>query len=641
MTIEIVNIFGEGGILAKELLGYEVRPGQVELARAIDSSIGDKRFLVAEGPTGSGKTFSVLIPVIVKLAAGSIERAIVATANIALQEQLVEKDLPELQRILPHSFTYGLLKGRNNFLCRVKLQEFHSEQTFDPAETKRDKELLAWTKRTQTGDKSELSFETKQWPTLSASVGQCLGSRCPHKKECFANIARHAAVQQDIIVCNYHVLLTARLLIPAHDVLICDEAHDLEGIARSALGWKISQWTFRNIADWVKSQRLAEWASLPGRIKIASDMLFDDVKGVLGKWDHHRLQAVEWAPSIDTLTELLGLVVSLAETASETQNKVDAGRAELISKSAQEIIIRLCGADTLEDDKWVYWLSRERGGRGRQDHFFIQGAPILVDEILPEILYQVPTVVFISATMTAGNSFEYVRGQLGIPESAGELIAPSPFDLRRQGVLVVPKDMPLPDTSSPETAEEFYGAVADYAAELIEMCGGKSLLLFTSWRSLNYVYTKLMRANMPFAIYKQGEAPRTKLLEKFKLEAQSVLLGVASFWQGIDVPGESLTGLLIDKIPFPVPTDPIQSAIGDYIQRQGGNPFFDRSIPQATIALSQGIGRLIRTKKDKGIVMILDKRLITKGYGTGIVRALPRFRKVRSLEAAEGFLEDP
>ena len=644
MATEIDDIFGEGGALARELPGYEARPGQVELARAIDRSIEGKRFLVAEGPTGSGKGFAYLAPVIIKLSEKVISKAIVATANIALQEQLIEKDLPELQRILPHSFTYGLLKGRNNFLCRYKLQKFRSEQAFDPAEMKKDKELLAWTQRTQTGDKSELSFETRQWPMLSASSGECLGSKCPHKKTCFANIARLKAVQQDIVVCNYHVLLMSHM-IPAHNVLICDEAHDLEDVARSALGWRISQWTFKNIADWLKSQRSAESVNLPSRIKTASNILFDDVKSMLGRWDHHRLRTAELAPSIDTLTELLELVSSataiITEVASEAQNKVNAGQAELIDKLAQETVNRLCEIRSLKNDKWVYWLSREKGGRGRQDRFFIQGAPILVDEILPEILYQAPsTVVFISATMTAGNSFEYVRKQLGVPESAGELIVPSPFDLRKQGILVVPKDMPLPDTSTPVAAEEFYDAVADYAIELIEMCGGRSLLLFTSWRSLNYVYARLTRANMPFAIYKQGEAPRTKLLEKFKLEVQSVLLGVASFWEGIDVPGESLTGLLIDKIPFPVPTDPIQSAIGDYIQRQGGNSFFDRSVPQATIALSQGIGRLIRTKKDKGVVMILDKRLITKAYGTSIVQALPQFRKVRSLEVAEGFLEE-
>lgn len=643
MTTEIDDILGEGGVLAGELPGYEVRPGQVELARAIDSSIDDGRFLVAEGPTGIGKSFAYLVPSIVKLCNKTISKVIVATANIALQEQLMEKDLPELERMLigraNYGFTYGLLKGRNNYLCRLKLQEYRGgQQTLDRDELRMDKELLAWAQRTRTGDKSELSFETRRWPMLSASGGECLGRKCPNSRTCFANIARREAIKQDIVVCNYHVLLKARLMIPEHDVLICDEAHDLEDVARSALGWKISQWTFRNIADWVRPHQ-GEQGNLSSRIKTAASVLFEDVQEALGKWDNFRLQEADWANGADALIELLKRVSSAAaRVANNAKNEVEEGRAEAMNTLVTDTINQLHAAKTLENDKWVFWLSREKGGRGRKDRFFIQGAPILVDKILPEVLYQIPTAVFISATMTSGNSFEYVREQLGIPENAGELIAPSPFDLKKQGILIVPRDMPLPDTSSVVAAEEFYDAVADYAIELIQMCGGRSLLLFTSWRSLNHVYNRLKNVDFPFPIYKQGDAPRTKLLEKFKLEVQSVLLGVASFWQGVDVPGESLTGLMIDKIPFPVPTDPIQAAIGDYIQQQGGSSFFDRSVPHATIALSQGIGRLIRTKKDKGVAMILDKRLITKEYGGSIIRALPRFRKVKKFESAEGFL---
>lgn len=634
----IDHILGEGGVLAEELSGYEVRPGQMELARAIDSSIEDGRFLVAEGPTGIGKSFAYLVPALARLNDKTISKVIVATANIALQEQLIEKDLPALEAMTSFQFTYGLLKGRNNYICRLKLLDFRTGQgSLDRMEMKETKTLLAWAARTRTGDKSELSFETKRWPMLSAQGGECLGPKCPHKKECFANIARRKAISSDVVVSNYHVLLAARQIIPDHDVLICDEAHDLEDVARSALGWQLTQWTFRRIADWVRPHQ-GEMGNLSSRIKTAASVLFDDVLECLGKWDNFRLQTPDWAAGIDAMIELLKRANTVAaRVANNATNEVDEGKAESMGNTITDAINQLHSAKTLENEDWVFWLSRTKV-RGQKDRLFINGAPILVHEVLPPILYHVPTAVFISATMTSGSSFNYVREQLGIPESAGELIAPSPFDLKQQGILIVPKDMPEPDTSTQIAAEEFYDAVADYAIELVEMCGGRSLLLFTSWRSLNHVHERLVKANLPFKIYKQGEAPRTKLLEKFKLEIQSVLLGVASFWQGVDVPGESLTGLLIDKIPFPVPTDPVQAAIGDFIERNGGSSFFDRSVPHATIALSQGIGRLIRSKSDRGVVMITDKRLITKGYGKSIIRALPQLKKVRSFEKAAGFL---
>lgn len=632
-TIE--EVFGEEGILAGHLKGYEVRPGQIELARAIDRSVEESRFLMAEGPTGIGKSYAYLVPVILDLASKKIKKAVLATANIALQEQLIEKDLPALERMMPERFTYGLLKGRNNYLCRHKLDEFRQGQ-LSMDEMYETKQLLAWVERTRTGDKSELSFETKRWRMLSSGAGECLGSKCPHSGNCYANIARWAAIDTDVVVCNYHILLTASTLIPDHDVLICDEAHDLEDVARSALGWKVNQWTFRNIANWVRPHQ-GEQAGLAQRITTAAEVLFDDVKNALGRWDNFRLETPNWAHGMDALLELLKRASTVAaRVANSTDNEIEEARAESMGGIINETINQLHQAKALENEDWVYWLTKEKGPPER---FYIQGAPIMVNEVLPEALYGgLRSALFLSATMTSGNSFEFIREQLGIPSDAGELIAPSPFDLKEQGILVVPKDMPPPDTRDRAAAEDFYDAVADYALELINVCGGRTLLLFTSWRSLNHVYKNLMKANLPFRVLKQGHAPRTKLIEEFKQDIQSVLLGVASFWQGIDVPGEALTGLLIDKIPFPVPTDPVQAAIGDYIERNGGNPFFDRSVPHATIALSQGIGRLIRSKKDRGIVLITDNRLITKNYGNGIIRALPHLKKVRTFEKAEGFL---
>jgi len=632
-TIE--DIFGEEGVFAQHFSNYEIRPGQIELARAIHSSVEEERFLVAEGPTGIGKSFAYLVPAILSVDSKKVSKVIVATANIALQEQLIEKDLPTLDRIMPIEFTYGLLKGRNNYLCTRKFLDFRSKQQTDYTTMKEDRDILAWADRTETGDKSELSFEYKKWRRISSGQGECLGGKCPHKGGCFANVARIKAISKNIIVCNYHVLLKARLLIPEHQLLICDEAHDLEDVARSALGWQLSSWTFRNIADWVRPHQGMQ-SNLSRRIIDASDRLFEEIKEIIGRWENFRLEQAGWA-DITTLTELLTRASTVAaRVANSTDNEVLEAQAEAIGELIGEAINHLYQAKDVANEDWVYWLSKDKGPPER---FFVHGAPILVNEILPGVLYSgVNSALFISATMTSGSSFEFIRDQLGIPMDAGELIAPSPFDLKEQGIIVVPRDMPPPDTRDQSSAEDFYDAVAGYALELIHLCGGKTLLLFTSWRSLNYVYDQLMKAKLPYRILKQGHAPRMKLLEEFKRDVNSVLLGVASFWQGVDVPGEALTGLLIDKIPFPVPTDPIQDAIGDYIERNGGSPFFKRAVPHATIALSQGIGRLIRTKEDRGVVVITDNRLITKNYGGAIIRALPHLKKVRSFEKAEGFL---
>ena len=636
MIPTIDDVFGEKGILASSLDNYEMRPGQVELSRAIQRSIGEGRSLVAEGPTGCGKSFAYILPILLELPK-DLKRGVIATANIALQEQLIEKDLPALERMMPIPFNFALLKGRSNYVCRDKMVGFVRAKEL--MLTSDDSYVADWYMNTTTGDKSELSIEYSKWSLISSGPGECLGGACGFGGTCFANTARRAAERSQIIVTNYHVLLAGGG-VPTHDVLVCDEAHDLEDIARSAIGWKISTWMLERVAAWVQRNQPEDW-NLGNKLFAVSKNVFDDVKLLLENRDTMRLLEPDWSEPVEEIVQVLIRCSKLAQyVANETMDKAKKVRAENTDKKINELINQFIQARDVNDGyDWVCWLSKERERSKSSVH--INGAPIMVNELLPELLYSEPkSTILISATMTSGNSFEFIRSQLGVPENAGEIIAPSPFDLKRQGIIVVPSDVPPPNVYSQRDAQVFYDAVAESATKLILICHGKCLLLFTSWKSLTAVHERLIQnINLnEFRIMRQGEAPRTQLVDEFKHDVNSVLLGVSSFWQGIDIPGEALTGLLIDKIPFPVPTDPVQVAVNQHIEKSGGNPFMQRAVPQATIALSQGIGRLIRTKQDRGIAVIMDNRLVEKGYGSKIVRSLPGLSKVRSFSAAMKFM---
>ncbi len=665
--INLDQIFQEGGILSKSRSGYKLRPGQLSMAKAVEEAIRRGQTLMAEGPTGVGKSFAYLIPAMLRMANKTVtdaKRVVVATANIALQDQLCGKDVPYLVATLPgcQDLRYMVVKGRNNYACMMKLGEIeekreeskHTEiaSAFDsegnlliePKAKEKDEEvkdedifdpeigeLIEWAAKSPTGDKNELSKIYRTWNLVSTSSEDCLGSKCPYKSGCFVNRARRKMMVVPILISNYHFLLT-KPTIAEDSILICDEAHDLADIARNVLGWDISRSSFSRTLSFVK--KLDNGAA--ERIKQLINNMWIAIESKLEDGKHPHLRIRSWSDdvgfSLDPIIELLSKVIIDHDKEGEEDIKMIRGIKMLnnaLSKFGELKAIS-------PEDGRVYWF--ERSGKWINIH----AAYVDVSEALNKTLYEnARSVIMTSATMTSGGSFEFIREDVGL-EVDGEIRAPSPFDLKRQGMIVVPRDMPdIPKWNEPAKVREWNRKAAEYAVQLMKICGGRCLMLFTSWRSLDEVHgvvSKEARA-MGIRVLHQKDAPKMKLIEQFKEDETSVLFGVASFWQGIDVPGKALSGLFIDKIPFMVPNTPFNEALSELIEERGGNSFMDLSVPRATIALCQGVGRLIRTTTDRGIVVITDTRLINKRYGETIVRSLPEFKKVQDMSKAVGFLD--
>lgn len=671
------RVLGPGGYI-EAVVGpaYEVRQGQIEMARACMRAVEDGRSIMAEGPTGVGKSFAYLIPALAALQRGLASRVIVATANITLQDQLVTKDLPLLARVaalpqntlLPKKISYGLLKGRGNYLCLSKkdellglyaahldgeeLKPYVDRIIHDPSTPK----LLEWMGRTTTGDRSELDFEPEHWEAWSTQGEDCPGKKCAFHDDCYASNAIARAMSRKVIVTNYHLLLISQTL-PAAEVLICDEAHELADIARDVGGWQMTERGFRQLIEWLKANDKDESAGY--RLSADVQALFEALERFVGKSQNRRIRS--WSSvnyDISGLYELLNLG---SMRANERIEQIEAGIESLTTKGhdlgaaglslslaatlrvanrfakSSAALLELATSNLLESNT-VYWVTKD------DRSVKLASSLIRVGESLQEGIFAGRrSTILSSATLTTGGSFEFIRKELGFSNTS-EVIAPSPFNLQRQGIIVVPDSIPMPEYGDDQKLRAYYEAVIDAAEELILLCRGRSLMLFTSWAVLDLVYTALMQRRVqwpfPVTIYKQGDAPRIRLIEAFKNDVDSVLLGVRSFWQGIDIPGDALTGLFIDKIPFPVPDDPKLEALNEYVQSEGGNPFFDIALPRATIALRQGVGRLIRRRTDIGVVVITDRRLIEKSYGDYVVRSLPDFEKAKSMRYAREFMDD-
>lgn len=651
MSDIIDEVFAAGGVLSSSLgKAYQVRRGQIWMARAWNDAIEGGQSLMAEGPTGVGKSYSYLIPAIMHASKWRVEREVdnppdpnlpdqtsiagsdrivVATANISLQEQLVNKDLPALKEILPWEFSFALLKGRSNYLCLSKVigGELLNAPGGDAV-----RKLLDWSDETSTGDRSELDFDPgAAWGYCSSTNDECPGKKCAHSFMCHANRARNRALAQDIIVTNYHVLLLSQRLMSNYRMLICDEAHNIAQIARSALGWNISSGSFRTVARWIQKGNSGDQVAGAALEKLSAELM-EAVEQCLGKkrtsrlydWDQVGYDTKSLLSTIDRCRGIAEVRENAAGASGKTKEQ---NRAMMMGKRLDNLHTRLDSISCEAFSRWVYW-AQDHTSRGPM----LSAAPVELDSILPGLIFDsTQSVLLTSATMTANRSFDFIRNELGL-EGALEMIAASPFDLKKQGVVVVPRDMPPPPTGRDRDGElEWLNGVTQRAKELIELCNGRTLLLFTSWKTLNYVSSNL---HVQYPVLKQGDLPTSKLVELFKRDVDSVLLGVASLWEGVDVPGEALTGLLIDKIPFPVPVDPIVEASSELVEKRGGNPFFDFSLPKATISLCQGIGRLIRSSSDRGVVVITDRRLIDKRYGEKMIRSLPPFWKTQNMNDA-------
>jgi len=638
VTDYLSDVFGESGLFASRFPSYEMREGQVALARMVDEAMRSGRHALGEGPCGTGKGVAYGVPAVWHAHHGK-KRVVIATANIALQEQLIRKDLPLLAEVLPWRFTFALLKGRNNYLCIDRLRESEARGElagmYDDEQDHHADAVLAWARQTQTGDVSELPFVPmpQVWSKVSVGSDDCKGKDCPFVDECFAERAKAIAREADIVVTNYHMLFAhiavrcetgQDLVLPPFDLLVCDEAHEAAEIARDFFGFTVSAHTFNRLARYAAdlgNRKLAD------RLRQTGSELFDRIARFARSPDYRiRLRTPGFTSTADAVQDLRSLA-GLADSieADEARDRELRAAARNAARQARTAAGRIQEGVSQGDVDKVYWIDLDAKGRAK-----LNGKPIDVSEILRQSLFDATeSVTLVSATLATGGSFDFVQGELGVPDDALELVADSPFDFESQALFVVPDDG-LPEPRDPE----FPDAVAELVGQVMDFCDGRTLGLFTSYRVLNAVYDRVQGNG--HRVLRQGDMPRTELARIFKEDVRSVLLGTDSFWTGIDVPGEALTGLVIDKLPFPHPEDPVVSAICE----RDPQAFNNYLVPRAIITLRQGVGRLIRSRQDFGVIVLLDRRIAEKRYGRRFLSSLPRMLSTRRLENIPRFLEE-
>lgn len=602
------GFFEQGGLLTHEP-GHEPRPSQNELAAAVAKNMKARGLLIAEAPTGTGKSLAYLVPAVIASATG--EKTLVVTANIALQEQLVGKDLPRL-RATPGvpAFEFALLKGISNYLCK-------SQYDAMPV-TLETVALRKWAEVTTTGDLSELEREpTAQVRRLATvSSDECTGKHCLHYDTCFAKLAKGKAAEADIVVTNYHMyFIHARMvhdggdgIIPDYTHLVMDEGHAAPDIAREFFGSRVT----RGSVLW--AIRLLGGDDHVDRIDIELKITTTSIVDRFFQW----LRTVEAGKRFDRrLIDPSGVVAALRAVVKAYRTadvQIDAGAAKVTRATTRcaELAASIDFALNNTDPKqYVHYIEEPRNERGDVSLITKQ---IDASALLKAAVFDVVgSKTVVSATLRAGGTFEFFRRELGMSEPTTELSVDTPFDLRASMILYIPPNMPEPNTPN------FSQAACREIEAIVRAAKGRTLALFTSYKMLHAAHQWLTRARLPYRVLMQGEAPRTRLIEQFKADTNSVLLGTSSFWEGVDVQGEACSAVIIDKLPFDSITDPIIAAVNE------ANPkaFFAHMIPRAVIAFRQGTGRLIRSKTDRGLVAVLDPRLRTKGYGKQFLKDWP------------------
>ena len=659
----LYQFFAPGGVLARTHPAYEFRRGQLQMAQAVEQALSEKRHLIVEAGTGTGKTLAYLVPAI-----RSGKRVIISTGTKNLQEQLFYKDVPFLERALfgePHDagkLSVCYMKGRNNYLCRKKLYDLTSAPVLSGLEEiDQYRAIAAWEKTTSTGDRAELAElpETSAlWHKLDARADACSGQKCSEFERCFITEMRCRGMESDIIIVNHHLFfadLAIKLqadgapdagILPEAAAVVFDEAHELEDVAANYFGISVGNLRVEDLARDVEAslrQGQMTSASLSGAIgslREKSQFFFSLLPAGEGRFafDSRREfleeNGDEFLGLNQALTRLAGELEGLPQKPEEVFNLV---------RRAQEIQVQLQYAMESEDRNTVFWIERRgrtfspqqprnrenSNSQGRQN-VFLQATPIDVGPILRECLWsKLESAVLTSATLAVGGGFDYIRQRLGL-EHARESVLPSHFDYPSQALFYVPPD--LPDTRTPG----FTAKAADRIRRILEITRGRAFVLFTSYAQMNEVHDRLL-GELEFPVLRQGDAPKSALLEEFKLTPNAVLFATSSFWQGVDVQGEQLSCVIIDRLPFAVPSDPVVAARVKAIDAGGGNAFFDYQVPSAVITLKQGFGRLIRSLHDRGLLVLLDNRILKKQYGRVFIESLPSYRKTTDMRVVEEF----
>jgi ATP-dependent DNA helicase DinG len=611
------DFFGPGGLLDQRLEDYEYRPSQVRMAEAVHRALEDQNHVVIEAGTGTGKTLAYLLPALLYG-----RRILVSTGTKTLQDQIFYKDIPLLESVMGRPIRAAYLKGRNNYLCRLKLETVHSEGLFAPKDLRAFQHILDWAQETETGDRAELGTigdDSELWSRLDARRERCLGTKCKDYDRCFLTLVRQKAMESDIVIVNHHLFFAdlsirqsdAAAILPDYSAVIFDEAHDLEDIATEYFGFHISNYRIAEfIQDAVKLEADVDVIARASERFFNGFALLTDGRHPIG--------------NLDGIDYLIGAFQD--SRASIKQMKDFSGMYEGLSRRASEIAdeLEVFRSRTLEN--YVSWI--ERRGRG----IFLEACPIDVSRMLGERLFtRVPTCVLTSATLTVADSFEYIRSRLGFHEG-GELTLRTEFNIRKQALLYVPTNMP--DYRHPSYVER----AADEIRSILRATQGRAFVLFTSYRQMEIFYG-ILSNDLPYPCMVQGKGGgKIRMLEEFKITPNAVLFATSSFWQGIDVKGDALSAVIIDKLPFQVPSDPLVAARTAHIEHEGGNAFSEYQVPNAVLRLKQGFGRLIRSTTDRGILAVLDNRLSTKGYGRLFMASLPDYELTADIADVVAFM---
>ena len=653
LAIRVAAVFVEDGPLARTVSNFEPRPGQVAMADAVARTLDEGGVLLAEAGTGTGKTVAYLVPAIL-----SRQRVLISTGTKNLQEQIFLKDVPALRQALGVPFTATCMKGRTNYLCVHRLDQIDHDTghaghaVFLPI-------IREWANRTDTGDRAELTDlpeDLPLWNDVAATPETCLGTECPQYDDCFVTRMRQRAAASDVVIVNHHLLCADAAVrqhaygevIPQCTHAIVDEAHQLEDVATQYFGYAVSTYRLADLARDV--ERLAGNSTLARhdnageltnsleRFRDHSRIFFTELVQATAKSGARRedrvrvtdgslADAQESAGGLAAaLDDLEATLMRLPAPADEGDGDTNDQDWQTLARRTHEVRDDLRFLLKAGDPDYVYFVEF----RGRS--VFLRAAPIDVSTIVRELLLdRMRSTVLTSATLTVDGTFEYVRNRLGIGKAV-ELCLASEFDYQRQTLLYLPPRMPDPRSA------EFPLAAGREVVDILRRTHGRAFVLFTSYATLRAVQAVAEMA-LEYPILVQGTAPRSHLLRQFRETPHAVLFGTSSFWQGVDVVGEALSCVIIDKLPFASPSDPVTGARIDAIRSRGGEPFGDYQVPLAILTLQQGLGRLIRHRRDRGVMAVLDPRLRTKGYGRRFLASLPSAPVVHDLEEVEGFFE--
>ncbi|UCG77997.1 MAG: DEAD/DEAH box helicase [Nitrospirota bacterium] len=640
--ITLKDIFGVNGILSRELEGYEYRDEQSIMSEAVLNALKNEGDLIIEAGTGIGKSLAYLASLCIWLKERDVPRAIVSTYTKALQKQLYEKELPFIKKNIFPQLRYAVAFGSENYICLKRLTRANQRGLFDIGDHGDMDLLLKWVRESAQGLRSEIDVSSSSWLKVRRESDICMGKKCEYFSECFFQTAKALERKANIIISNHHLyfahVASGFNVLPLSECVIFDEAHEIEGVASDHLGIEVSTFRLRTLLDsiistknrglllglkWIEQELLQDISAIADKVRKKGEEFFNGISAALANERSRRLQGPYGAgyDLLDAVGELSDEIEKLADRSADEDEEKEISAVSLRCLFFKDNLRNLIGNEL---ENYVYWLSQDN----RAVRF--TATPLKVSDLLKEHVFEnINTSVLTSATLSVRGDFSYIKDVLGLPEADTVLLS-SPFDFSEQAAIYIPEG--IPDPGDPDHAE----AVAVEIDNILAHTGGRTLVLFTSYALMDRVSEMI---NGDHNIIKQGEMDNFALLEEFRTSGSAALFGTYAFWQGIDLQGDILKCVVITKLPFAVPSEPVMEARLDGIRAEGRDPFYEFQVPSAVITFKQGFGRLIRSKTDRGVVAILDPRITGRSYGRYFLGSLPETGIIKDLELAHDLLK--